>query len=199
MFVCVSACLIIMLNTLLVIVLRRHQRQGGAVAKATFTHVSWMQTTNVRPKQTKRFVCRLFILLSGQLLKHSCSIQHLFVRSHSVGSFVPPSVSHFATGMFWIAKLGQGVWPKYTQHFFFPVRTFCAYQSVFAYSFGPDSVLISLAFVTISNWLCLLNREKQTSRKLVMVQKVITEYVCMINTIWHSPRTNWCRLKHKRV
>lgn len=199
MFVCVSACLIIMLNTLLVIVLRRHQGQGGAVAKATFTHVSWMQTTNVRPKQTKRFVCRLFILLSGQLLKHSCSIQHLFVRSHSVGSFVPPSVSHLPRACSELLNSAKASGQKFTQQFLFSVRTFCAYQSVFAYSFGPDSVLISLAFVTISNWLCLLKREKQTSRKLVMVQKVITDYVCMINTICHSPRTNWCRLKHKRV
>lgn len=124
MFVCVSGCLIIMLNTLLVIVLRCHQGQGGqAVAKETFTHVSWMQTTNVRPKQTKRFVCRLFILLPGQLLKHSCSIQHLFVRSHSVGSFVRPSLCQsLATGMFWIAKLGQGVWPKIHAAVFFSSR-----------------------------------------------------------------------------
>lgn len=167
-----------MLNTLLVIVLRRHQGQGGqAVAKATFTHVSWMQTTNVRPKQTKRFVCRLFILLPGQLLKHSCSIQHLFIRSHSVGSFVSPSVSHLPRACSELLNSAKASGQKFTQQFFFSVRTFYGYQSVFAYSFGPDSVLISLAFVTISNWLCLLKREKQTSRKLVMVQKVIIEYV----------------------
>lgn len=118
-YVCVSACLIIMLNTLLVIVLRRHQGQAGAVARATFTHVSRMQTTNVRPKQTKRFVCRLFILLSGQLLKHSCSIQHLFVRSHSVGSFVPPSVSQLPRACSELLNLAKASGQKFTQQCFF--------------------------------------------------------------------------------
>lgn len=93
---------------------------SGAVARATFTHVSRMQTTNVRPKQTKRFVCRLFILLSGQLLKHSCSIQHLFVRSHSVGSFVPPSVSQLPRACSELLNLAKASGQKFTQQCFFP-------------------------------------------------------------------------------
>lgn len=86
---CVLACLIIMLNTLLVIVLRR--REGGG-ADAHDLHTRQPNANNKRAPQSRLSVLSVdsFTLLSGQLLKHSCSCQHLL---HAVIWTLHPSVS----------------------------------------------------------------------------------------------------------